>query len=153
MVCWTGQATVDCSHTWVERSLRRYHPPATSGTAYPGMRRWICFYHKMPGDMGLIQWAPARPHLQLVSHHLHEKSLPLMNQERYANETWAPTLSDVHCLQCIERATICWMCGITNKTKSACKIFCRGSPGEDAIWWSCKNCLHQMTQMTPPCTA
>ena len=42
------------------------------------------YYHKMPCCMGQIQWAPARPHLPLISHYLQRKSLQFMCQECHA---------------------------------------------------------------------
>ena len=45
---------------------------------------WVRHYHKMPCCMGQIQWAPARPHLPLISHHLQRKSLHSVHQKCHA---------------------------------------------------------------------
>ena len=54
-----------------------------------GRRLWTRHFHKMPSHllchMGQVQWAPAHPHLPLISHHLQMKSLQFVCQECHAS--------------------------------------------------------------------
>ena len=80
-------------------------------------RLWTRYYHKMLFHKGQIQWALARPHLPLISHHRQKKvyNSCVRRAVLHASKTWAPALSDLHRLQCNNRDMICWMCGVTTK--------------------------------------
>ena len=70
---------------WVGRSLKWCHPSVTSGTTYPRVAVVTSFPSQHAVLHGQIQWAPARPHLQLIPQHLHRKSLQPVRQERHAS--------------------------------------------------------------------
>ena len=112
--------------------------PMTGGRAWGGAilllprgqlilrwRLWTHFHHKMPGQMGQIQWVLVHLHTPLIYHHLHRKSLHLCVRGAmlHASETWAPTLCDLHRLQCNNRALIRLMCGATIKDQVSSQDF------------------------------
>ena len=77
------------------------------------------YFHKMPEHMGKSQWAPAHPHLLLIS--LTSRGTCrvynscVWSAMLHASETWALTSSDLHRLLRNDRAVIRCICSITIK--------------------------------------
>ena len=98
--------------------------------------------------MGQNQWALARPHLPLISHHIQRKTLQLCIRSAmlHASETWAPTLSNFHHLQRSDPTMILWMCSVTTKYKVSSQDLLERMQFDDLA-----KVLHLPTQMARSC--
>ena len=133
---------------WVVRSLRWYTPSVTSGTAYPHIAV-VNSFPSQDGAMGQIQWAPARPHLPLISNHIQRKSLQFMRQEHHApcTRNLGPNLFwfALTAKQWLSYDPL----NVQRHHQGLCQL--ERFPGEDAAWWSGKGTPPPPAQMGRRC--
>ena len=75
---------------------------------------------------GQFQWAPARPHLPLISHHQCVRSAML-----HISKTWALTVSEWYHMQRNDQAMICWICSVTTKDQLSSQDLLERMPLDD----------------------
>ena len=121
MVHWTGQTkrclTNDRGHSELGEAWDGAIILLPEGLLFLRWRLWTHYYHKMR-----VTWGKLNQLLPVLT----SSAFPITSRVRvynscarsailHASETWAPTLSDLHCLHHNDRAMIRWMCGVITK--------------------------------------